>query len=62
MEVLTESRPKRRRTSSGGKSVGKRRSVRATEPAIVCLYGVVVQQTLVAGMELIEFEFHPDAA
>jgi hypothetical protein len=32
------------------------------EPDIICQYGVVVQQTSVAGMELIEFEFLPDAA
>ncbi len=32
------------------------------EPDIICLYGVVVQQTSVAGMELIEFEFIADAA
>lgn len=29
---------------------------------IVCLYGVVVQRTSVAGLELVEFEFLPDAA
>jgi hypothetical protein len=32
------------------------------EPNIICQYGVVVQQTSVAGMELVEFEFLPDAA
>lgn len=32
------------------------------EPGIICQYGVVVQQTSVAGMELVEFEFLPDAA
>jgi hypothetical protein len=32
------------------------------EPDIICQYGVVVQQTSVAGMELVEFEFLPDAA
>ena len=29
---------------------------------IVCRYGVVVQHSSVAGMELVEFEFLPDAA
>ncbi len=29
---------------------------------IVCQYGVVVQRTSVAGLELVEFEFLPDAA
>ena len=29
---------------------------------IVCLYGVVVQRTSTEGLELVEFEFLPDAA
>lgn len=29
---------------------------------IVCHYGVVVQRTSVGGLELVEFEFLPDAA
>lgn len=32
------------------------------DPDIICQYGVVVQQTSVAGLELVEFEFLPDAA
>ena len=65
MEVLTGSRSNKRRLRVilGGK---RERSCRQTapmvEPDIVCLYGVVVQCTSVAGLELVEFEFLPDAA
>ena len=32
------------------------------ESDIVCHYGVAVQRTIVAGLELVEYEFLPDAA
>ena len=36
--------------------------VQFNDAGIVCLYGVEVQRTSVAGLELVEFEFLPDAA
>ncbi len=53
----------RMRTVSGGK---RKRGVvtrpREVLPDIACQYGVMVQRTLIPGMELIEFEFRPDVA
>jgi hypothetical protein len=65
MEALTGNRSNRKRfrVLSGGKPAGKRRqTVSEAESGIICQYGVVVQCTTVAGMELVEFEFLPDAA
>ena len=37
-------------------------TLRLNDAGIVCQYGVVVQRISVAGLELVEFEFLPDAA
>lgn len=47
---------------SGKQEIGRYRLMPEAESDIICQYGVVVQQTTVAGMELVEFEFLPDAA
>ena len=65
METRTGSRQRRprMRVVSGGR---RRRDGWAKTPnplpGIVCQYGVVVQRTLMPGIELVEFEFLPDAA
>ena len=53
----------RLRIVTGGRGHGGDADTRRYNDAgIVCLYGVVVQCTSVAGLELVEFEFLPDAA
>ncbi len=52
LRILTGAR------SHGGDADTKRHN----DAGIVCLYGVEVQRTSVAGLELVEFEFLPDAA
>ncbi len=46
-----------------GRKRGRKQSAVGEAPAgIVCLYGVIVQRVSIAGMDLVEFEFFPDAA
>lgn len=46
-----------------GRKRGRKRCAAAEVPAnIVCLYGVIVQRVSIPGLELVEFEFLPDAA
>jgi len=53
----------RLRILTGGRSHGgDADGVQFNDADIVCLYGVEVQRTSVAGLELVEFEFLPDAA
>ena len=53
----------RLRIVAGGKRHdGDADAMQSSDAEIVCLYGVVVQRTSVAGLELVEFEFLPDAA
>ena len=53
----------RLRILTGGRSHGGDANiVQFNDADIVCQYGVVVQCTSVAGLELVEFEFLPDAA
>ena len=52
----------RLRIVTGGRSGGDADVVQFNDTDIVCLYGVEVQRTSVAGLELVEFEFLPDAA
>lgn len=65
METRTGKRSKvpRLRVLRGGKRrVAAAESFFEKDNAIVCYYGVPVQYTLVDGLELVEFEFLPDAA
>ena len=53
----------RLRIVTGGRGHGGDTDIkRHNDAGIVCQYGVVVQCTSVAGLELVEFEFFPDAA
>ncbi len=64
MEARRESQSSKRRFEvlPGGKRGRKRRTAVAAQAGIVCLYGVIVQRISIAGLELVEFEFFPDAA
>ena len=65
METQTGNQRKtpRLRIVTGGRGHGGDADTqRHNDAGIVCLYGVVVQRTAVAGLELVEFEFLPDAA
>ena len=65
MEARRESQSGRRRLEvvPSSKRGRKRRTAVEAQADIVCLYGVViVQRVCIAGLELIEFEFFPDAA
>jgi hypothetical protein len=54
--------PRLRIVTGRGGHGGDADTKRHNDAGIVCLYGVVVQCTSVAGLELVEFEFLPDAA
>ncbi|HSD97016.1 MAG TPA: hypothetical protein VLB06_07730 [Sulfuricaulis sp.] len=54
--------PRLRILTGGRGHGGEVDTKRHNDAGIVCLYGVVVQCTSVAGLELVEFEFLPDAA
>jgi hypothetical protein len=54
--------PRLRIVTGGGGHGGDADTQRHNDAGIVCQYGVVVQCTSVAGLELVEFEFLPDAA
>ncbi|BAV32786.1 hypothetical protein SCL_0464 [Sulfuricaulis limicola] len=65
MKTRTGKRSKvpRLRVLRGGKrAASTAESFFEKDSAIVCYYGVAVQVTLVDGLELVEFEFLPDAA
>jgi hypothetical protein len=54
--------PRLRILTGGRRDDGDADTVQHNDADIVCQYGVVVQCTSVAGLELVEFEFLPDAA
>jgi hypothetical protein len=54
--------PRLRILTGGRRHDGDADALQYSDAEIVCLYGVVVQRTSVAGLELVEFEFLPDAA
>lgn len=54
--------PRLRKLTGGSRHGGDADAMQYNEADIVCQYGVVVQRTCVAGLELVEFEFLPDAA
>ncbi len=54
--------PRLRILTGGRRHDGADDAMQVSDAEIVCLYGVVVQRTSVAGLELVEFEFLPDAA
>jgi hypothetical protein len=54
--------PRLRKLTGGRRDDGDADAVPHNDADIVCQYGVVVQCTSVAGLELVEFEFLPDAA
>ena len=54
--------PRLRILTGGRRHGGDADAMRYNDADIVCQYGVVVQRTSVAGLELVEFEFLPDAA
>jgi hypothetical protein len=54
--------PRLRILTGGRRHDGDADAMPVNDAEIVCLYGVVVQRTSVAGLELVEFEFLPDAA
>ena len=54
--------PRLRILTGGRRHGGDADAMQYNDADIVCLYGVVVQRTSVAGLELVEFEFLPDAA
>ena len=64
MEARREGQSSRRRFEvlPGSKRGRKRRAAVEAQADIVCLYGVIVQHITIAGLELVEFEFFPDAA
>ncbi len=64
METLTAGRlsaAQRRVVSGGNKGSDPHGGDAAGDPGIICYYGVAVQHTDIAGLDLIEFEFS-DAA
>jgi len=54
--------PRSRILTGGRRHGGDADAMQVNDADIVCQYGVVVQRTSVAGLELVEFEFLPDAA
>jgi hypothetical protein len=64
MEARRESQSHRQRFKVlPGRKRGRNRRAATEVPAnIVCLYGVIVQRVSIPGLELVEFEFLPDAA
>jgi hypothetical protein len=54
--------PRLRILTGGRRHGGDANAMQVNDANIVCLYGVEVQCTSVAGLELVEFEFLPDAA
>ncbi len=54
--------PRPRVLTGGKRHGGDADAMRYNDADIVCQYGVVVQRISVAGLELVEFEFLPDAA
>jgi hypothetical protein len=64
MEARRECQSDRKRLKvlPGRKRGRKQRAASEIQAGIVCLYGVIVQRVSVAGLELVEFEFLPDAA
>lgn len=54
--------PRLRILTGGRHHGGDADAMQYNDADIVCQYGVVVQRTSVAGLELEEFEFLPDAA
>jgi hypothetical protein len=54
--------PRLRILTGGRRHGGDVDAMQRNDADIVCEYGVVVQRTSVAGLELVEFEFLPDAA
>ena len=54
--------PRLRILTGGRRHGGDADAMQVNDADIVCQYGVVVQCTSVAGLELVEFEFLPDAA
>jgi hypothetical protein len=54
--------PRLRILTGGRRHGGDANAMQYNDADIVCQYGVVVQRTSVAGLELVEFEFLPDAA
>lgn len=54
--------PRPRILTGGRHRGGDADAMQYNDADIVCQYGVVVQRTSVAGLELVEFEFLPDAA
>jgi hypothetical protein len=54
--------PRLRVLRGGRKGTAPAENFSEKDSAIVCHYGVAVQVTLVDGLELVEFEFLPDAA
>ena len=54
--------PRLRILTGGRRHDGDADAMQYNDADIVCQYGVVVQCTSVAGLELVEFEFLPDAA
>ena len=54
--------PRSRILTGGRHHGGDADAMQYNDADIVCQYGVVVQRTSVAGLELVEFEFLPDAA
>jgi len=54
--------PRLRILTGGRRHGGDADAMQVNDADIVCQYGVVVQRTSVAGLELVEFEFFPDAA
>lgn len=65
METRTGKQRKARRLkvlAGGRKKAGSVDILSQADRDIVCHYGVAVQCTSIEGMELVEFEFLPDAA
>ncbi len=65
METQAENQRTTRRLrilTGGRRHGGDTDAMQVNDADIVCQYGVVVQCTSVAGLELVEFEFLPDAA
>jgi hypothetical protein len=54
--------PRLRILTGGRRHGGDAYAMQVNDADIVCLYGVEVQRTSVAGLELVEFEFLPDVA
>ena len=65
METQAENQrttPRLRILTGARRHGGDADAMQVNDADIVCQYGVVVQCTSVAGLELVEFEFLPDAA